>query len=194
MLDQAWRRLGRREPLVRRPQRRHFTAMTDPLTALGLAIAKAAAGQVGSQLGRRALDWASGGELKRLVKLLRGDFPKAEHMLVQPDVLGQLWLYAETGVLDATALKHAVRPLVADEAEADALVEAVRTRQWRAMRDERRAHFEFLSLRAELRGDLGEHADEIRGQLDEILARLAPRLPAARQLPAVIEHFVDRLA
>ena len=169
-------------------------SMMEPVSAIGMAVAKAAAGAVGSRFGKAALEWAQGSEARRLVKLLESDFPNAGHMLVQPDVLGELYLYAETGELDQPALRRALSPIAADEEEADRLVEAVRARQWRAMRDDRRTHFEFLRLRAELRGDVEQHAERVIERLDDIVARLGRRLPAVRQLPAAIERFVDRIS
>lgn len=166
--------------------------MVEPVTAFGLAIAKTAAGKVGAVAGRKALTWAKGSEAQQLVKLLRAEHRAAHKMLVQPDALGELYLYAETGDFDADAFTTAVRPLTSTDEEARALAEAVRTTQWRVMRDERRTHFEVLRLRAELRGDVEHVGDRVLARLDETIAQLGRAVPIERQLPAATDRFVDR--
>ncbi len=166
--------------------------MAEPATTLGLVVGKAAASHVGALAGRQMLEWIEGSEAKRLVKLLEKQHPAAYKMTTQPDVLGHLWLYAETGDLDLAGLTTALRAITDDEAEAVALAEAVRDTQWRAVRDERRTHFEVRRLRAELAADTASQTDEIVARLDAILARLGRALPVSRQLPAAPDLFVDR--
>lgn len=166
----------------------------DPATSIGIAVAKAAGQRLGSAAGARILEWARGSEASRLVRLLRNDHPAAPKMLTQPDALGQLWLYAETGELDAETLLQAVAAITADDKEARRLVEAVRTTTWRAMREGRRTHFELRSVRAELAEEIGQARGDVVERLDAVLVRLGRDLPTARQLPATTERFVDRLA
>jgi hypothetical protein len=166
----------------------------DPATSIGVVVAKAAGQQLGSSVGKRILDWSRGSEAKRLARLLKDQYPAASKMLTQPDALGQLWLYAETGVFDGEALLQAVKPITTDDEEARRLVEAVRTTTWQAVRDERRTHFELRSVRAELAEEIGQARDGVIERLDAALSRLGRDLPAARQLPAATERFVDRVA
>ena len=124
------------------------------------------------------------------MNLLKHDHPAAPKLLLQPDALGELWFYAETGELDYDAMLVAVRPVTESDAEAEALAEAIRTTQWRAMRDERQSHFEFLRLRQEIKSDV-EHA-QVLSRIEEALSVFRRALPVARQLPAQISPFVDR--
>src|SRR4051794_3495385 len=123
--------------------------MVEPTTIL-TGVAKT----VGPHVARRVVEWARGSEARQLVKLLRDEHPAAPKLLTQPDALGELWWYAETGELRTNAMVVAVRPLTESEREACDLVEAIRATQWRVMRDERRSHFEFLRLREEIAADI----------------------------------------
>lgn len=167
--------------------------MVEPFSTLGLAAAKAAAGKAGSLVGQRIWSWAKGSEAKQLIKLLEKDYPAAAGMLVQPDVLGELWIFATTGVLDAPAMTQAIRPLTTTAEEAVALTEAIRATQWRTVREERRTHFELLVLRDDLRAGSEIQTDQIVERVERLLEASRTRLPKARQLPAAIDLLVDRV-
>jgi Mrp family chromosome partitioning ATPase len=168
--------------------------MPEPVTTtLGLAAAKAASGKAGSVVGQRIWSWARGNEAKQLVRLLKKDHPAAAGMLLQPDVIGELWLFAETGALDADAMTRALRPLTDSDEDAEALTEAIRSEQWRTIREERRTHFELLVLRDDLQASGEILADQIVERVAELLEASRARLPKARQLPAAIDLFVDRV-
>jgi hypothetical protein len=161
--------------------------MAEPTTIL-TTVAKV----LGPPVARRVVEWARGSEARQLVELLRDEHPAAAHMLTQPDALGELWWYAETGDLRTEAMVKAVRPLTASDEEARALVEAIRVMQWRVMRDERRSHFEFLRLRQEIAEDLRGGQEAMVARLDEAVRRFARALPVVRQLPAQTSPFADR--
>ena len=91
-----------------------------------------------------------GNEAERLVKLLRDEYPEARKLLTQPSVLKELWIYAETGRFRQAKMENALRPLTETSKRAGELAEAIRSNQWRAMRDERQTHYEFLRLEAQL--------------------------------------------
>lgn len=168
--------------------------MVEPvITTLGMAAAKAAGGRAASVVGQRIWSWAKGSEARQLVKLLEKDHPAAAGMLLQPDVIGELWMFATTGVLDARAMTRALRPLTATDQQAEALTEAIRAGQWRAVREERRMHFELLVLRDDLRAVAEVQADQIAARVERLLAASRAQLPRARQLPAATDVFVDRL-
>ena len=155
-----------------------------------VSIATGVAKVVGPRVAKEVIKWAWGSEARQLVNLLKRDHPAAPKLLLQPDALGELWFYAETGELDYDAMLAAVRPVTKSEEEAKALVEAIRTTQWRAMRDERRSHFEFLRLRQEIKSDL--ESAQVLARIEEALSGFRRGLPIARQLPAQISPFVDR--
>ena len=165
--------------------------MLDPLS-LGAMLAKL----FGPSVSKQVLTWAKGSEAKQLVKALKDRHPAAKGILTQPEALGELWLYAETGEFNREAMVKALRPLAGSDDEAEKLAEAIRTTQWRAMRDDRRSHFEFVRLEKELREEMRA---EVRAGTTEVLERLeaarhdlAKRLPIARQLPAQTDPFTDR--
>lgn len=165
------------------PSGDNSSAMAEPVTtALGLAVAKAAAGKAGSKLGQTIWTWARGSEAKQLVKRLEKDHPAAATMLLQPDVISELWVFAETGALDAPAMKRALRPLTNTEEEAEALTEAIRSEQWRTIREERRTHFELLTLRDDLRAADEVQVDQIVERIERLLEESKAQLPRARQL------------
>ncbi|MGO9788170.1 MAG: NB-ARC domain-containing protein [Solirubrobacteraceae bacterium] len=155
-----------------------------------VSIATGVAKAVGPRVAKEVMRWARGSEARQLVNLLKKDHPGAPHLLLQPDALGELWFYAETGELDYDAMLAAVRPVTKSDEEAEALVEAIRTTQWRALRDERRSHFEFLRLRQEIKSDM-ENAS-VLARIEAALGGFRCALPVARQLPAQISPFVDR--
>lgn len=161
-----------------------------PLMVEPVSIATGVAKVVGPRVAKEVIKWARGSEARQLVNLLKHDHPAAPKLLLQPDALGELWFYAETGELDYDAMLAAVRPVTKSDEEAEALVEAIRTTQWRAMRDERRSHFEFLRLRQEIKSDV-ENA-HVLARIEEALSGFRRALPVARQLPAQISPFVDR--
>lgn len=168
--------------------------MAEPVTTtLGLAVAKTATGKAGSIVGQRIWSWAKGSEARQLVRLLEKDHPAAAGMLLQPDVIGELWFFAETGALDVDAMTRALRPLTGSDEEAEALTEAIRSEQWRTIREERRTHFELLVLRDDLRASGEILADQIVERVAELFEASRARLPKARQLPAAIDLFVDRV-
>jgi len=161
--------------------------MVEPLS-VAAALGKLFGPRVAREIGR----WIKGSEAAQLVKLLKPDFPAAKSLLTQPEVLGELWLYAETGEFRRAEMVRAIRPLTGSEREAEDLAEAIRDKQWRAIRDERQTHFEFQRLAAEMRANMQANEERILARLDEALAGLAKALPAARQLPAQSLPFVDR--
>jgi len=161
--------------------------MVEPTTIL-TGVAKT----LGPHVARRVVEWARGSEARQLVKLLKDEHPAAPKLLTQPDALGELWWYAETGDLRTNAMVVAVRPLTESEKEACDLVEAIRTTQWSVMRDERRSHFEFLRLREEIAADIRGGQAASLARLDEALRGFARALPIARQLPAQTSPFADR--
>jgi len=157
------------------------------------AAAGAVVKLVGPAVGRQMLAWAKGSEARQLVKLLKKSFPAAEEMLTQPEALRELWLYAQTGNFDREATVQAVRPLVDSDEEAEAMAEAIRTNQWRVMRDELQAHFEFQRLEHELRAEMRAGTAEVLARIEQAREELAAKLPAARQLPAQTAPFADRV-
>jgi len=105
-----------------------------PLMVEPVSIATGVAKVVGPRVAKEVIKWARGSEARQLVNLLKQDHPAAPSLLLQPDALGELWFYAETGELDYDAMLAAVRPVTKSEVEAEAMVEAIRTTQWRVMR------------------------------------------------------------
>jgi hypothetical protein len=133
-----------------------------------------------------------GNEAERLVKLLRDEYPEARKLLTQPSVLKELWIYAETGRFRQAKMENALRPLTETSKRAGELAEAIRSNQWRAMRDERQTHYEFLRLEAQLLAEFHAGQNEMLERIREELSGLRAALPAARQLPAQTAPFVDR--
>ena len=163
--------------------------MPEPVvTGAAGALAKA----LGPHVARLANEWRKGSEAKRLVDSLKKDHPAAEKMLLQPDVLGQLWAYAETGELDEDGMMHSLRAITSDDHEARKLAEAVRTGTWRSLRDDRRVHFDLLRLQAEMRAERREEHTAMLERIESMISVVAARLPIARQLPAEVDVFVDR--
>jgi hypothetical protein len=167
--------------------------MADPLSS---ALLGALAKQAGATLAPMLQEWAKGSEPQRLVKLLKRDHPAAPKMLVQPAVMLELWHYSTTGELREVELLRALRPIVDDERERHALVEAIRETQWQAVRDERQQHHELQRLRHDIEQALAEEHDELLAEfeaaLDRALERMRPQLVVARGLPAEVDPFVDR--
>lgn len=163
--------------------------MVDPLSVAAL-LAK----QFGPALANKVANWAKGSEARQLVKELKPRFPVAQGLLTQPEALGVLWLFAETGEFRREETVRAIRPLTNSDEEAEALAEAIRTTQWRVVRDDRQMHFEFLQLAAEMRADRQAGEERILARIEAALTKFARALPAARQLPAQTSPFVDRSA
>ena len=163
--------------------------MPEPVvTGAAGALAKT----LGPPVARLANEWRKGSEAKRLVDSLKKAHPAAEKMLLQPDVLGHLWAYAETGQLDEDGLMQSLRAITSDDDEARELTEAVRTGTWRSVRDDRRVHFDLLRLQAEMRAERREEHSAMLERIESMTSVVAARLPVARQLPAEVDVFVDR--
>lgn len=113
-------------------------------------------------------------------------------MLLQPDVLGHLWSYAQTGELDEEGLVQSLRAITACDDDARKLAEAVRTGTWRSVRDDRRVHFDLLRVQAEMRAERRKEDAAMLERIESMIAIVAARLPIARQLPAEVDLFVDR--
>ncbi|HEY6549793.1 MAG TPA: NB-ARC domain-containing protein, partial [Solirubrobacterales bacterium] len=161
--------------------------VVDPLS-IGAALVKL----VGQPLTKKVMQWREGSEANRLVKLLKPQFPAAQGLLTQPAALRALWFYAETGEFQREEMVRAVRPLMKSDEEAAELAEAIRTTQWRALRDKRQQHFEFDRLAAEIRANQLAGEERVLARIEEALAGFARSLPVARQLPAQTAPFVDR--
>jgi hypothetical protein len=153
-----------------------------PVPALSLTTKLAEI--LGEPLARRICAWMQGDEVNRLVKLLESEHPAARKMLSQPGVLLELWHYAETGDLRHEQLLRALRPITKDAAQAAHLAEAIRTTQWRAVRDDRQMHFDMLRAQSEMRAERATEQDELMAQINAAVTRLGRRLPAVRNLPA----------
>jgi NB-ARC domain len=163
--------------------------MPEPVvTGAAGALAKA----LGPHVARVANEWRKGSEAKRLVDSLKKDHPAARKMLLQPDVLGHLWSYAETGELDEEGLVQSLRAITACDDDARKLAEAVRTGTWRSVRDDRRVHFDLLRVQAEMRAERREEDTAMLERIESMISIVAARLPIARQLPAEVDVFVDR--
>jgi hypothetical protein len=161
--------------------------MIEPIAA-GTFLAK----QLGPPLASKVAQWAKGSEAHQLAKVLKPRFPAAQGLLTQPAALRELWFYAETGEFRREETVLAIRPLTKSDEEAEALAEAIRTTQWRVMRDARQQHFEFDRLAAEFRDNQEAGEDRILARIEDAIAKFARALPAARQLPAQTSPFVDR--
>lgn len=161
--------------------------MPEPFSIAG-AIVKMAGPTVGRELNK----WRKGSEARQLAMALKGKHAAAEKMLTQPGVIGELWKYAETGDLDEEALLREIRAITDSEDEAVALVAAVKTTQWRVVRDDRRIHFDLLRMQSEMRTERQTEQDAMLTRVATMIDTVRARLPVARQLPAEVDEFVDR--
>jgi len=166
--------------------------MIDPFTtAVGLA-----AKLLGDAFGPKLKAWAKGSEPRQLVKLLKAEHPAAPKLLLQPAVLLELWWYSRYGELREAELLAALRPIVADAQERQALADAIRTTQWRVVPRDAQLHWELLCLRRELQeAQAAGHVallTEMEAAIERALAAVRPRLSVVRGLLAETDPFVDR--
>ncbi|MGI8802259.1 MAG: NACHT domain-containing protein [Solirubrobacteraceae bacterium] len=110
---------------------------------------------------------------------LKKDHPAAPKMLSQPRVLGLLWTYAHTGVLDEPDLVSALQAITDSADAAQALASAVRLEAWQSVREDRQVHFDLLRLQAEMEGANREDHAALLDRVEDTLAAVEARLPVA---------------
>lgn len=162
--------------------------MVEPTTAL-TTIAKS----VGPAVARRVYEWSKGSEARQLVSRLRREHPAADHMLVQPECLRELWFFSSTGVFDRDAILAAVRQVESDDHAAQALVDAIEAHQWSVVPKDRQLHFELLHLRHDLRQHADAGSRTVLERVEALAASLTPQLAPLRQLPPINLAFIDRV-
>lgn len=147
----------------------------------------------GSKLAAEVLEWSRGSEAEQLVKLLKRDHPAARKLLLQPDCLLELRLFATAGQFDREHMLAAVAQVEGDPASAQALVAAIESTQWRTKRAEGLVHFEIAKLRFDVRQELNATTKVLLDRLEELGPRTVVPPTVPHQLPRVAASFTDRV-
>jgi len=149
------------------------------------------AGKIGLRAARQVWEWSKGSEARQMTKLLRDEHPAAEKLLVQPDCLFELTLYATTGEFDPGRMLAAVRQVEPDPEAAEALAAAIESTQWRTKRDKEAVHWEVAKLSFDVRAEVTESRRAVLERLERLVVPAAAPLVPER-LPRVPRSFTDR--